>query len=114
LVALTVTVVPLLPPAVVVVALLPLLPEALAEPLALPPPFVAPEVAVLLVEFVPGAVVVLARVTALNPIPHPVSPAAKRAALTTMRDVLMQRCRRNGTMLERVMCILGLWSELDL
>jgi hypothetical protein len=61
---------------------------------------------------VPGAVTLAALLTATAPTPHPVSPpASSPAALTTIRAVLVLR---NFTMLERVMCILGLWSELDL
>jgi hypothetical protein len=75
---------------------------------------VAVELLVLLA-LVPGAVTLAALLTATAPTPHPVSPlATSRAALTTIRAVLVRRRRRKVTTLERVMCILGLWSELDL
>ena len=105
-------------PAVVVASLLPVLP--VAPPVPVEPPSLLPllvplEVAVPSEEVVPVAAAVLALVTTERPVPQPVSPAARRpAALTTIKVVLVQRCRRNDAMLERVVCISDPWSELDL
>lgn len=54
-----------------------------------------------LLAVVTGAMAALLLLATATPVAQPVSPAAKRAApLTTMRDVLVQRCKRNDTMLE--------------
>jgi hypothetical protein len=95
-----------------VLPVLPLLPMLPVLPLE---PVLPLAVVVVVVEVGAGATGIAVCAIGSAPTPQPARLAQNSAAaLSTIEAVLLRRCRRKDTTCNRVECILGLGSELDL